>query len=249
VKARGWTAEALVVREIAYGETSQVVHLATAEHGLVAALAKGSRRPGPEFQGGVPLGAIGEAALVTRRGSDLALLRRFTARADLRGLRADIARFYGAAYVLDLLRAWMRPELPLPHLFRAGTTALRAMASAPPESLPGWVVWFEARALAAGGHRPRLDACVACGGAVTGAAAFSPLAGGVVHEACAPAGPRKAVSGPARRALMRLYAEPLGDLLREPFTAAQIRDVRRVHDLFIPHLLERAPSSLATVPR
>ena len=42
-RARGYETEAIVLRTVPFGETSQVVHLATPEHGMVAALAKGAR--------------------------------------------------------------------------------------------------------------------------------------------------------------------------------------------------------------
>ncbi len=61
---RGYTTPAIVIRVRAFGETSQVIHLATPEHGMVAAMAKGSQRPGPEFQGGIALCTAGTAWLL-----------------------------------------------------------------------------------------------------------------------------------------------------------------------------------------
>ena len=83
---------ALALRVLYFGETSQIVHLSTPHHGMVPALAKGALRPGPEFQGGVTLAAVGEAHLRARRGAELELLQRFRAQVDLRGLRDDLRR-------------------------------------------------------------------------------------------------------------------------------------------------------------
>lgn len=248
-RARGYVTEAIVLRAIPFAETSQVVHLATPEHGLVAAMAKGARRPGPEYRGGVALGTLGEAHLTPRRGADLEILRRFTLHDRLRGLANDLERFYGACYVLDLLRVWMRPALPNPALYRAGRMALDALARGRMESLAAWVVWFEARAVTAAGHRPRLEGCAACGREGAPGTVFAPEAGGLVHAGCTPAGPVRRLGAPGRRALERLYASRLEDLAAQPLTPSEVREIRAVHDLWIPHLLERRPSSLATVPR
>jgi DNA repair protein RecO (recombination protein O) len=245
--ARGRITTALVVRTIPFGETSQVVHLATPEHGLVAALAKGSRRPGPEFRGGIPLGALGEAVLSPRRG-ELEALRRFTPGVALRGLSRSLPRYYAGSYVIDLVRTWLRPALPLPALFRAATTALKAIAAGSEDSVASWVVWFEARAVAAAGHRPRLEACSVCEGMLD-AGVLSPAAGGVVHPRCRPPGDGLRLSSVALATLRRLYAARLADLAREPLSPAEVRQARAAHDLWVPWVLESRPASLSWVPR
>ena len=249
-RGRRYTTPAIVMRVRPFGETSQVVHLATPEHGMVAALVKGAHRPGPEFQGGLALGTAGEATLVRRPRAELEILARFRIAEDLRGLRRDLARFYGASHVLALLRAWMKPYLPSPALFRAAATALRALAAAPTDRLGAWTAWFEARALAATGHRPQLEACAACGGALPerGRLRFSAEAGGLVHDACAPPGPSCRLAAGERAGVLRLYTDRLPELKREPVDDTAVKAARRVHDLFVPYVLERRPASLDRLP-
>jgi recombinational DNA repair protein (RecF pathway) len=215
----------------------------------VAALAKGAHRPGPEFQGGLTLGAAGSAQLLARRGAELDLLRRFHATEDLRGLRRDLERFYGACYVLELLRAWARPDLPAEALFGAALTTLRALARTAAGGVAGWVVWFEARALAATGHRPRLEACAVCDRALAGRPVFSAAAGGLAHEACAPAEGRVRVAPEGLAGLRRLYGARLRDLAGEPLGDRAVRCARAVHDVFVPYVLERRPAALRAVGR
>lgn len=234
---------ALVLRAIPFAETSQVVHLATPEHGLVPALAKGALRPGGEFQGGLALGALGEAWLAPRRGAELEGLRRFRTQEGWRGVREDLGRFRAACYVLELLRGWMRPQLPLPGLFQAALTALRAADRGPREQLASWVAWFEARALAATGHRPRLDACALCGRPVARGAVFSPAAGGMAHPGCAPPGVRLALPPALREALERLYTTRLAQWAQEPLDPATLAQVRAVHDAFLETVFERRLAS------
>lgn len=248
----GYTTEALVLRTIPFGDTSQVVHLATPEHGLVAALAKGAHRPGSAVEGGVALLAVGEAWLKPARrrddGDGLELLQRFRHRDGWRGLARDLERYRSAAYVLELLRTWMKPALPLPALYGAGVTALRALATCALDAVPGWVVWFEARATSAAGHRPAIEACAGCGAPLSGTLAFSPPAGGAVHRACAPPGPLTALPAGTLGVLQRLYTQRLPEFVAEPLSPADVRRVRKLHDLWIPWLLERRPSALGGLP-
>jgi DNA repair protein RecO (recombination protein O) len=245
----GEQTEALVLRVVDFAETSQVVHLATPEHGLVAAIAKGARRPKGSFQGGLSLGVLGVAEVVFRRGAELETLRSFRETDGLRGLRDDLARFAGAQHVLGLLREFVRPALPSPALFQAGATALRLLAAAPPAAVPAWVVWFEARALAASGHRPHLGRCAACGGDAEREAAFSPAAGGVVHRGCVPPGDWVALTASGLASLRRLYAARLPELAAEPLGRDAVAVARRSHDAFLPHVLDRLPRSLRLLPR
>ena len=241
---------AIVMRVRPFGETSQVVHVATPDHGMVAALVKGAHRPGPEFQGGIALATAGRADLVRRPRAELEILRRFRIAEDLRGLRRDLERFYGACHVLALLRAWMKPYLPAPALFRAALTAMRALASAPPERVGAWTAWFEARALAATGHRPQLDGCAVCGAALPerGRVLFAGEAGGLVHDRCAPPGPSVRLDAGERAGLLRLYTDRLPALKRDPVDDTTVKAARALHDLFVPHVLERRPASLDRLP-
>ncbi len=243
-RPRAEPTDALVLRVIPFAETSQVVHLATPHHGLVPALAKGALRATSDFEGGLTLGALGTAWLSARRGAELESLRRFRTTEAWRGVRDDLTRFQTVCYVLELLRAWMRPQLPQPALMQAAITALRAADRAPASALTGWVAWFEARALAATGHRPRLDACAVCDEAVSRAAVFSPLAGGVVHAGCAPVGPKLSLAPAQRAALQRLYTARLSEWARDPLDARALAHIRTVHDLFLPSVLERRPNAL-----
>ena len=246
---RPYRTEALVVRTIPYGETSQVVHLITPEHGKVTAMAKGAYRAGPDFQGGVPLGTLGTATLRPRKRAELELLTQYRWQDSLRGLTDDTERYFGAMYVLELARTWMQPALPLPGLYQAAKTTLRALRQAPMERIPGWIVWFEARALAAAGHRPVLEACAGCGQGGTERFRFVPALGGVAHDRCRGQHTGLSLSAAARDGLRRLYTARIAELAAEPLSVARIRDARRIHDAFIPWVLERRPAALAWIAR
>jgi DNA repair protein RecO (recombination protein O) len=245
---RGYRTDAIVVRVTDFAESSQVVHLVTPEHGLVPALAKGSRQPRGAFEGGIPFGVLGEADLLPRR-SELELLRAFRVTDGLRGLRDDLDRFASGEYVLGLLREFARPALPSPALFLAGATAVKAISSAPASQAPLWVAVFEARALAATGHRPHLASCVVCGGRDLRGVLFSPAAGGVAHRRCAPPGPSRPLPPEDLAGLTRLYTARLPTFASEPPSPSVLRAARAVHDLFLPYVLEREPLGARSLPR
>lgn len=246
---RSYDSPAIVIRVSPFGETSQVVHLATPAHGLVSAMVKGAYRPGPDFRGGLALCTLGQAHLLRRRGADMDLLRSFRQAGDLRGLRTHLSRYYGACYVVELLRAWMQPALPAPALYGAAITTLRALAGTSLSSIAGWTTWFEARALAAGGHRPRLDACAICDEPFADEALFSAEAGGLVHARCAPAGMTRRLGTAQRSGLERVYTARLPELRAEPLSEEAVAAARAVHDLFVPYVLERRPRALGPLTR
>jgi DNA repair protein RecO (recombination protein O) len=249
-RGRAVTSEALVLRTIPFGESSQVVHLATPEHGLVAALAKGAYRAGSEVEGGLAPFAQGTAwwSPPSPRAPDdeegLALLKRFRQRDAWRGLGQDLPRYRAACYVLELVRTWMRPALALPALYRAAVTALRALAASSGAQVGTWVLWFEARALAAAGHRPALETCAGCGRPLAGALLFAPALGGAVHARCAGAGPSRRLTTSGLAALRRLYTQRLAEFVEAPPGPAAERLLRALHDLWVPWALERRPRAL-----
>ena len=245
---RPYETEAIVVRTIPFGETSQIVHLATPNHGRVTALAKGAHRPGPAFQGGVPLGTLGSAHLRPRKGAELELLTRYRWLPTLAGLADDTNRYFAAHYVLELARTWMQPAAPTPALYLATKTALRALAQAPTSRVAAWIVWYEARALAAAGHRPQLDRCAACGKAV-GALSFVPALGGAAHVRCRGTHAALHVSPAGWEGLRRLYTARIGELAAEPLSPAAVAQARRVHGAFVPWVLEREPQALRWIAR
>lgn len=242
-RASGRRVDAVVVRTVPFAETSQVVHLVTAD-GLVAALGKGTRAGKGAFQGGVPLGVLGEADLLARPRAELELLRAFRVTDGLRGLRDDLARFDAGGRVLALLRDLARPGLRNEPLFLAGVTALKAAATSPAALAPTWVLVFEARALAACGHRPELGACVGCSGALGPDVVFAAAAGGLAHRRCAEGGPVRSLAPAEVAALARVHSARWASFVAEPLTPAAVRAVRAVHDLFLPYAFEGSAAVL-----
>ena len=63
-----------------------------------------------------------------------------------------------------------------------------------------------------------------------------------------PPGPSCRLDAHERAGLLRLYTDRLPELKREPVDDTAVKAARAVHDLFVPHVLERRPASLDRLP-
>jgi DNA repair protein RecO (recombination protein O) len=200
---------ALVLRKFEFGDTSQVLHLLTRDHGRVHVLAKGIHRPKSTLGGPLDLLEAGEARWYPRRDG-LSVLGGFDRSGHFPGVRRSLPRLEAAFGVIEVLGGAAREEHADPALFDLALATLRALETAPPERAPALLVRFDLRALAALGLAPVLDACVACG-AVPAAAPpprLSPARGGALCGACRDL---DALSLPATRGLLASLAVLAGE--------------------------------------
>ncbi len=178
--------QAIVLRLTDYSETSQIVSLCTARHGLVRLIAKGSRRgTSKRFAVGLDSLECGEVSYAPPRGdAQLGTLTEWVQRDVFAGLRRELARLYGGLYAAELVFALTEENDPHPELFAALRDTLAALAGA---GDPVWLLaGFQADLLKALGYAPNLAQCVGCTRPrVRGAAAyFSATAGGLLCRDC-----------------------------------------------------------------
>lgn len=193
--------EALCIRHWDWSETSQTVALFTRDHGVVRALAKGSRRPRSPFSGGIELLTTAEIGLILRPQSELALLTAWDLRELFPALRRVLAAYQAAMYMAELLVQFVRDHDPHPGLYSAAIGVLRAMDS--PQPVPGLLVRFQWDLLVECGFRPELGMDVRTGEPLDRAREyiFDPVAGGLSRVGAgqgssgAASAPRSAGSG------------------------------------------------------
>jgi DNA repair protein RecO (recombination protein O) len=177
---------AVILRTHMLGETSRVVVCYTRDYGKVRLVAKGVRK------GGGPLGAALEPMTVSgvvfylREGRDLSLVSQAEAEHRWPALRRDVVRMAYAGAVLELVDALVSEREPDPGIFDLIVRALGHVAQVPEPALDGVLWWFELALATLLGYGPHLERCVECGSEAGDPAAFAPLLGGVVCEACAP---------------------------------------------------------------
>jgi DNA repair protein RecO (recombination protein O) len=242
--------DALCVRIGEYAESSAVVALATADLGLVRALARGAKRVKNGFQGPLDRGVLYRVRL-GRRGEGLLHLNAAAVREPFGALRRDPARFHAAELVLEVAGDLMREGEPQPELFRLAAFSLKVLERAPPDRLGLAAALFLVRAAALSGHLPEIDRCVACGGRIEEERALvSPARGGALHAACGQGEPgARTVPRAVLGTLEEFRRRPAADLLAAPRAPGTLRDLRLLLEEWLQHALERRFRAAAPMER
>lgn len=218
------TTPAIVLSTLRYSESSKIVRLATREHGVQSAIAKGALRPRSHFGAALQVLSEGTAHLIILQRRELQLLTGFDVGRVPIGLTSDLAR-YGTATVLAEVMLKFSPPDPDPGVFDLLSSALGVLEQAPAdeaEALGLRLIWLLVSAL---GFAPALQECVLDGNPVpaTGALAFSTHEGGALCAACATRFTASRLPPDARAALEALLdaSQPLPQL--DPPNAAAHR--------------------------
>jgi DNA repair protein RecO (recombination protein O) len=179
------TTPAIVLSSLRYSETSKIVRLATREHGVQSAIAKGALRPRSRFGAALQLLSEGQAQLLTKEHRELHTLAAFDLVHLHVRLAADLERYATASVLAEVMVRFAPPD-PHPESydrFRDALALLEAIPAERVEALGFRVVWQLVSVL---GFEPALDACVRDGAEVgQGELAFSTREGGALCAACA----------------------------------------------------------------
>jgi len=172
--------QAVCIRHWDWSETSQTVSLLARSHGLLRALAKGSRRPKAPFSGGLELLTLGRAGLIVKPATELALLTEWDLQEIFPALRTSLRAHHAGLYFADLTHHALVDRDPHPALFDALVTALRGLAE--PGSVATALLRYQWSVLVETGHRPVVGADAATGEPLRPAAVyrFRPELGGLV---------------------------------------------------------------------
>jgi DNA repair protein RecO (recombination protein O) len=177
---------AIVLSTLRYSETSKIVRLATREHGVQSAIAKGALRPRSRYGAALQLLSEGQAQYLTKEHRELHVLTAFDLQVLHVGLAGDLARYATASALAEVMIHFAPPD-PHPESFDLLRDALRALEAAPQaeiEPVGFRVLWHLVSVL---GFAPSLDACVRDGTQLPdeGALPFSTREGGALCPACA----------------------------------------------------------------
>lgn len=148
-----------VLREVAIGEADRLVEILTATHGLVTAMARGSRRVRSPLLSATQIFALSDFTLFSYKGrytiDSAELVEPF-----LR-LREDLDRLICAAHLAEVFHDLVRDDLADDQMYILWAYACHALQNQPDPLLVTHVAQF--KALAISGFTPVLDACLACG--------------------------------------------------------------------------------------
>ncbi len=176
---------AIILATSRFSETSKVVRLATRDHGVQSALAKGALRPRSRFGAAIQVLSSGQAQLLLSDRKDLHTLTAF----DLTHLPAlltrEIPRFATAAVLAEVMLRFSPPE-PHPEGFAILAEGLRKLEVVPVDHLAAEslrAIWLLVGAL---GFSPALERCARDGRPLPeGALPFSAAEGGGLCAECA----------------------------------------------------------------
>jgi len=176
--------EAVVLRVWEYSETSQTSALLTRGHGLVRAIAKGSRRARSPFSGGLDALTLGEAGLIIKPSSELATMTEWDLREVFRGARGSWGGHVVSVYAADVAGRVVHDREPHPRLYEALTRLLRGVVDAEGRVSVWEALAFQWAALVEAGYRPELARSVVTGEALGDRAVygFSSVRGGLTAD-------------------------------------------------------------------
>jgi DNA repair protein RecO (recombination protein O) len=153
-----YTTDCIVLRRLDFGETDRILTLFSKEHGKIAAIAKGARKPLSKFAGVSEVMTRAECQLGT--GKSLDILSQTEIISTFTGIRQDLVRMAHGLYLVDLVDHATEDRHPNPELFHLLDTALNELKTAKkPDILARW---FEVRLLDNLGYLPDITNCVIC---------------------------------------------------------------------------------------
>lgn len=177
---------AIILSSLRYSETSKIVRLATRDHGVQSAIAKGALRPRSRFGAALQLLSEGYAQYVAKEHRELHTLTAF----DLQRLNAGLATRldrYAAASVLAEVMLRFAPPDPHPESFDLFQDALHALEEATHDSVTTLGLRLLWRQVGVLGFSPSLESCVIDGTMLPagGALPFNAREGGALCPTCA----------------------------------------------------------------
>jgi DNA repair protein RecO (recombination protein O) len=152
------TATGLVLRTRPLTETSLIIHWLTPEHGRLATVAKGARRPKSPFRGKLDLFYLAKFSFSRSARSELHQLREVSLLETNAFIRKEMAYLQQAAYCVGLIEQATETETPLGSIFELTRGLLQALPGHGPQaSQPQFILGFEVKLLVELGLAPDLS--------------------------------------------------------------------------------------------
>lgn len=157
------TVDAVVLQAFPYSETSKILRLLTAPHGVQSVIAKGARRPKSRYGGILEPFTDGTASFYLRENRDLHTLRDFELTRPRQRLGRDLVRFGAASLLAEIvLRTASGQESS--DVFVTVRAALAGLEEAPVERLEATALAHAWALITVLGFGPATELCVHCGG-------------------------------------------------------------------------------------
>jgi len=190
--------EAVVLRSLDYGETSQIVTLLTREKGKLGVMAKGARRPKSSFGATLQPMAYTQVVFYHKPTRDLQILSESSHVESFHQLRRDLESITIGLRIVELVDALVEEESPQPEVFGMVVRALRRLNRTEHRAANLWP-YVQLRMAEVLGIAPAIERANV--EAVEEEGLLSRANGGVYPADAAPEAPQR-----ASRAALRAYA-------------------------------------------
>ena len=243
---RLYRTEAIVLRQLDYGEADRILTLLTPA-GKVSAIAKGIRRPTSRKVG--HLGLFYRAQLMLARGRNLDVVTQAESLEEFEGIRGDLLRFTYACYAGELMGRFIQEEEESAALYELMSQGLRRFAVE--EDLRLWMRFFELRLLSLSGYQPELFACVHCHERIEPVTNyFWPESGGLLCRKCSADHPRAAeVSLNSQKVLRFLLRHGPGEVRALVVSETTHSSIEALCQDYVEHIVEREVQSATFLRR
>jgi len=153
--------EAIVIRSYNLAEADKIVVCLTRAHGLVRAVAKGSRKLKNRFGAALEPFTLLNLTYYQKENQELASMSQAEILKSRFNVSQDLDVLTGLAYMGDLVVEFSPPHQPNDKLFRMVNACLEAVAASPSD-LPLIIRYFEVWILRLEGFLPDLRCCSDC---------------------------------------------------------------------------------------
>lgn len=239
--------EAIVLKEMDYGEADRIVTLLTPA-GKVTALAKGIRRVTSRKAG--QLGLFCRAELVMARGRNMDIISQAQSIETYEGIRQDLFRFTYACYAAELMDRFVQEEEEESAAFYDLMAKGLGWLSNEPDPRV-WMRYIELRLLSLGGYQPQLYQCTVCNREVLPESNFFDAErGGIVCPRCAPGVPQaRAISLGAQKVLRYLLTRAPEEIRALTLKPETHEEIEALLERYVEYILERDLRSAAVLKR
>lgn len=228
--------EAVVLRGLDYGETSQIVTLFTREKGKIGVMAKGARRPKTPFGATLQPMAYSEVVFYYKPTRTLQILSESSHVESFHRLRENLERITVGLRIVELVDALMEEEDPQPTVFALLVRLLRRLNATDRRAANLWP-YAQLRLARLLGIAPSIERANV--EAVGDEGLLSKANGGVYPADAAPAAPRRA-SRQALRAYAVFAKADLDTAMRMELTPELRREVEALVRDFLRYHVEEA---------
>lgn len=186
------TADAIVLRQYPFRETSVLVTCLTDRFGKLKGLIKGLRGPASRHRSAMEPLTLNRIVFYDTRTSPLHLITQCELLEGFAQVQQDLFVAQTAAACAELADVVIEPGEPQPTIFRLLAETLERLAFGTPPGPAAIRIHFVLRVLRIAGFQPQLDECTMCTRRLSMNGFWSPRQGGVLCEACLHEDPKAA---------------------------------------------------------